>query len=251
MTEDLPPIDGNAWSTYTRSGRAHFERVQRSWVVFWRNANELVGLLHSVETNVVASLALMQDRQEGTEEERRARQAFWDELDQRLHNLLASAVSLVDHTRPLVDFYVYEPVFQQEFRSRNDAVAQSPRASFLRNLRNYLLHKGVAPLMQTMRLETTAADEWDHLRIQLSGDGLLRWPKWNAKQRGFIQSFDGGPPLRDVCVGYAEDMRDVYVWLFQQHAVLHPPGVVPQHLRTGRADHIVYGPEDAASETEA
>lgn len=94
--------------------------------------------------------------------------------------------------------------------------------------------------MQTMRLEATSTDHWDHLRIQLSANGLLTWSRWNQQQREFLQSFDGGPPLRDICVGYAEDMRDLYTWLFAQHSRLHAPGVPPRHLTEGRVDWVQY-----------
>lgn len=234
------PIDGRAWSEYNRAGRAHFDRVQRSWTVFSRNANELVGLLHAVETDAVASLRLMQDFGSGDEELDRFHREFWKTLDQRLHNLVSSAFSIVDHTRPLVTFYEDEPAFQDEFKAKNDVVARSPRASFLRRLRNYLLHYGVAPLMQTMSLGPTTSAEWDHLQIKLSARGLLAWSGWNQVQRQFLESFDGGPPLREVCVAYADDMRDLYTWLFQQHPALHVPAVPPPHLTEGRADWVRY-----------
>lgn len=182
----------------------------------------------------------MQDPRTGDDDVDKFHQEFWDALDQRLHNLVSSAASLVDHTRPLVDFYEYEPAFREEFKTRNETVAQSPRASFLRRLRNYLLHYGMAPLMETMRLETTTAEEWDHLRVQLSGDGLLGWDGWNRTQRAFISSFEGGPPLREICHAYADDMRELYAWLFEQFPRLHVPGEVPRHLREGRADWIQY-----------
>jgi hypothetical protein len=134
--DELPPIDGRAYSQYIRDGRAHFDRVQRSWRVFVRNAAELVGRLRSVETNVAASLRLMQDPRTGDDDVDKFHQEFWNVLDQRLHNLVSSAASLVDHTRPLVGFYQYEPAFREEFKTRNETVAQSPRASFLRRLRN-------------------------------------------------------------------------------------------------------------------
>lgn len=240
VSDAREPIDGQAWTDYTRTGRAHFDRVRRSWTVFWRNANELVGLLHAVETDPVSSLRLMQDPGSGDEDLDQFHREFWEALDQRLHNLVSSAVSLVDHTRPLVGFYEHEPAFQDAFTAKNDLVAKSPRASFLRRLRNYLLHYGMAPVMQTMSLGPTTVGEWDHLRIQLSAEALLSWSGWNAVQREYLGTFDGGPPLREECVAYAEDMRDLYTWLFQQFRTLHVPGVPPPHLTEGRADWVRY-----------
>jgi len=41
-----------------------------------------------------------------------------------------------------------------------------------------------------------AAKDWDDLTIRLSPDGLLRHLGWNGSNREYIQSFEGGPPLR-------------------------------------------------------
>ncbi len=60
----------------------------------------------------------------------------------------------------------------------------------------------MAPLMQTLSLAPT---ESDHLCIQLSAHGMLAWPKWNKPQEEFIRSFEGGPPLREICIGHTDD----------------------------------------------
>lgn len=230
-TADKPGAAGRAWLTYVGEGRAHFDRVGRSWNVLARNAGELIGLLHSVETDVHSSLRLMQDHPAPEdEEEYRFHTEFWQQLDQRLHNMLSSAVSLVDHTRPLIKFYSHEVNFSAEWATRSERVATSDRALFLRKLRNYLLHHGMAPLMRSMRLEPVEVSEWDHFEIKLSAEGLLRWPEWSATHRGFIRSFEGGPPLRQLTTAYSEDMSELYMWLFEQQSVLHVPGVLPSHL---------------------
>ena len=57
-------------------------------------------------------------------------------------------------------------------------------------------------------------------------------------QRQLLESFDGGPPLREVCVAYADDMRDLYTWLFQQHPALNVPAVPPPYITEGRANWV-------------
>ncbi len=42
--------------------------------------------------------------------------------------------------------------------------------------------------------------------IQLSARGLLAWSGSNEVQRQFLEGFDGGSPLREVCVPYVEDI---------------------------------------------
>lgn len=228
---DENAIDPTAWGDYVRNGLSHFERVVRSFNVFARNAGELVELLRAVETDVLSSLRLMGSTSSGDDEAEQFRQEFWGRLDQRLHNMVSAAASVVDHTRPLVEFYCQDGDFQTSWEERNVVVATSPRAQFLRRLRNYLLHSGMAPTTQTMRLGAgKSAEDWDDLTIQLSAEGLLRYDGWNAGHRAFIQSFDGGPPLRRIAFEYAEDMASLYRWLFQQFPALHVAGVPPPHL---------------------
>jgi len=218
-------VDMNALGAYNRGGRAHFDRVMRSYNVFGRNVTYLLEHLCSVETDFAASLqfeqATLTHGPSGTPFTRE----FWGVLDQTLHNLVSSAASLVDHTRPLVRYYEpHEGTFVSEWSERSMAVATSPRAEFLRRLRNYLLHFGMAPTMHSIQFGRGTGPDMDNLTIQLSASGLLEWSDWTAKSREFIASFDGGPPLRQTTLEYANDMGALYKWLQEQEQLLHPPG---------------------------
>lgn len=247
--QDLEPIDGRAWTDYIQRGRQHFDRVVRSRNVLVRNANELVGLLADAENDVFKTLALMEaapapDTAAEVRERLRAeaesfRDEFWPALDQRLHNLVASVTSLVDHTRPLVEFYSEEPDFQTEFRVLNAKVAEHPRSKFIRRLRNFLVHAGTAPLVSTMRLGGDASEP--HLQIKLSAEGLLRWSGFHGEARSFIVEHPDGLPLRRIVGEYVTDMVELYEWLLAQYPRLHQPGRPPHHLREGRAPEIRYG----------
>jgi hypothetical protein len=231
MENEPKAINPRAWGDYVEAGRGHFDRVVRSFNVFGRNAQELFDLLRAVETDVLSSLRLMESTGIDDVEAAPFRQEFWGRLDQRLHNMVSAAAGVVDHTRGLVAYYKHEPSFVAEWDERSQKVATSPRAQFLRRLRNYLLHYGMAPMMQSMQLgPPKPSEEWDDLTIQLSAEGLLRYSDWNAQHQEYIRSFEGGPPLRRITQEYADDMQALYSWLFAPYGVLHPPGVVPRHL---------------------
>ena len=95
---DERPIDMGLWGAWVRSGSERWTVVGRSWSVFQRNTTELMNLLNSPATDPVVAAQLMVDDGEATT-------PFWDELDQRLHNQLASAASLVDHRRRLLEYF--------------------------------------------------------------------------------------------------------------------------------------------------
>ena len=220
-------IDGHAWGEYVRQARERWDVVTRSWGVFQRNSSELMGLLATAETNARYSLMLMTDLELIPGEQA----IFWAQFDQRLHNLLASATSLVDHTRRLISYYEHEPEFTENFRRRNDEVAESDVALFLRRLRNYLLHFGVAPTMQTLHFGGPAGQQTDwKFEVQLSGTSLLRWKGWNSQNRSYIKSFDQGLHVRVLVEEYFTKMSDLYQWTTGQYSILHQPGVPPRHL---------------------
>lgn len=141
-------------------------------------------------------------------------------LDRHLHNMIASAVKLVDHTRVLLKNYP-ESAFAAEFARLNSAVADSQGTEFLRRLRNYLLHVGVAPISTTM---TWVPGQMD-LRIWLDSRALLEWPGWTAPARRFIETQEGdGVHIREVVENYAAAMEDLYRWVFDQFSGLHGSG---------------------------
>lgn len=220
----LPPIDGNRWGRWNREAASRWDVVGRSWKIFERNTTELIELLKGPETNLVLSLTLMGDDREAT-------QGFWQELDQRLHNQLAGAVSLVDHTRRLTAYYGEDaPALVAEFERRNDEVFAMDEAAFLRKLRNYLLHYGVPPIVQTQRLSMSEGGMTGHA-IKLGAPHLLKWDGWSAQAKTYLMKFPDrdGPVIGKVVTDYANAMSQLYFWLFAQRAeVMRTP---PERFR--------------------
>jgi hypothetical protein len=89
---------------------------------------------------------------------------FWEEFDQRLHNLLPSAVSVVDHTRRLRDYYEADfPAIVAEYlhgvASRTDITALAKVKA---------LDDGSRTVMQQVVAKVTQKDSLVHL-----DDGLI------------------------------------------------------------------------------
>lgn len=229
MTDDTRAVDGTAWGHWVRAGHERWEVVRRSWTVYFRNTHELIRLLQIPAKNLGVSLQLMGDDRDATA-------PFWEELDQRLHNLLASAVSLVDHTRRLLNYYEPDiPTFVAEYSRRNIAVTDMNETSFLRDLRNYLLHYGAPPLVQTMDLAPTTGTEGTGHSIKLSATRLLEWDKWRAQSRSYLSSFDDrdGPVLATDVVAYADAMSALVTWLFEQRQAVNSDENVLDRFRIG------------------
>jgi hypothetical protein len=223
---DERPIDGGRWGEWVRGGTELWEVVRRSYSVFARNTTELMNILNIPSTDAMVGLQLMGDDREATA-------PYWEQLDQRLHNQLASAVSLIDHQRRLLSYYVADfPAVVADYSSRNDGIIGMGEAAFLRDLRNYLLHYGAAPVLQTFELGQTEISRGRYL-LKLSAEQLLRWDGWKAAARGYLSSFGerDGPLLgRDVAT-YATAMGGLFAWLFEQRQVVMDGANVPNRLR--------------------
>jgi hypothetical protein len=203
--------------------------VRRSWSIFVRNTTALIDLLKSPSSDIGLALQLMDpDPRVGVQ--------FWEELDQRLHNQVASAGSLVDHTRPLMDYYRADtPAIVAEFESRNGLIMEMNETAFLRNLRNYLLHYGEPPVVHTLTMGASAGTGGLGHVVKLKAAHLLKWSGWSAQSRRYLSSFaDGdGPVLGQVVADYGNAMSELYTWLLdQRQAVNNHPNVLDR-FRTG------------------
>ena len=143
---------------------------------------------------------------------------YFSQLDQRLHNMLASAVSLVDHTRRLqaryegTDFYV-------EFTRRNDDVRTADGSVFLRNLRNYLLHYGVLGFVH--HISFPSGDSPLVSEVRLNCENLQHWDGWTAPAKVYMVTAGETVHLTSTVQTYVGSMNDLYNWVFDQFEGLH------------------------------
>lgn len=171
---------------------------------------ELVQLLRAGETQETLIVELLQNVREPV-----VRREFMAQLDQRLHNMLAGAVSLVDHTRRIISTYP-QTGFSREFEAKNGLVVEQSVSQFLRRFRNYLLHYGQAPITLKGSLAPDLTGE-----VLLDCADLLKWDGWTAKSRAFLDANRDGIRLGDACVEYEKLMRGLYEWIFFQFESLH------------------------------
>lgn len=211
-------VDMGQCGPWRSAGIERWNVVDRSWCVFARNTHEL---LHFLGTPYRDPSVLLTIVNRGPVES----SGFWEELDQRLHNHLSSATSLVDHTRRLLKYYEDEASdFVSEVRARNEVVRNLKQAAFLRDLRNYLLHYGTAPVVVSMSLAPPLRGEPIEHAIKLSASRLLGATGWSWKReaRTYLDEFGerDGPVILDDVATYAKAMQGVYDWLFEQRSAV-------------------------------
>lgn len=177
-----------------------------------RNLSELIALLHRAETDVETAVELVQNVHPPT-----VRNEFNAQLNQRLHNSVASALTLIDHLRRVVADYQGSQS-SAEFNRRNDAIKLDPRAEFIRRLRNYVTHySGVVPYANTVSF----GQESFQGAVLLDSKALLGWSGWSPKARTFLADAGDGVDLGELIRWYRGETLSLGAWLFAQFDGLH------------------------------
>jgi hypothetical protein len=139
-----------------------------------------------------------------------AMQAEFHEILRLIHNYVAAVGSLVDHTRRIAkklmdgdNLVAYQQRVDAEFKD-------DPLTTFLRDLRNYLLHVSHPPIRSTMRF---GQDSIDSVGIELSPQELLHWDGWRKPSVGFIERYEDGIPLAKLVADYERKVYHFYKWL--------------------------------------
>jgi hypothetical protein len=170
-------------------------------------------ILNAVATEPLLAMELMQNvRPPDVADEINAR------IDQRLHNYVASAASLIDHSRNLFKHYEGQHV-AAEYESRKDGLAAHPVNGFVRNLRNYALHRTLPWLGHNVSFSGAGQDIT--AVTSLGTDELLAWDGWGAPAKAFLRSAGEDVDLRATVEEHLRLVQDLYEWVFAQFEGLH------------------------------
>lgn len=227
MSEDPRPIDMNRCGEWNSAGIELWNVVDRSWSVYARNTMELIEFLKApMRDPAILSMVMTDGPAESS--------TLWDELAQRLQNQIASIASLVDHTRPLITYYEADAAdLVTQFKSRNETIQQMEQAAFLRDLRNYFLHRGHAPIISTLTFGTPNDSPSTSHAFKVNAKAVLSWKGWKAPARAYLSKFgerDGPVIIKDV-TDHAKAMQDLYYWLFEQRRWV--VALTPDRFRIG------------------
>jgi len=85
------------------------------------------------------------------------------EVLRRLHNFLAAAKSLVDHTRLFIDEHYARTPIQEAYAQKVESdLSQDPLVKFVQDLRNYMLHRDLPASSMSIsvsRIENSIAQD--------------------------------------------------------------------------------------------
>jgi hypothetical protein len=176
-------------------------------------------LLEQAAVDIDLAIELVQNVREP-----KKRREFQAAAAQRLHNYLASTMTLVDHSRRLMR-YRSGPI-ADEFNKRKSAVLSNLEVPFLQDLRNYTLHRTLPALSHHLSMNNvnTAAAEMTS-EVELSVDTLQRWDGWTASSRSFLKTSVDAVQLRPVVRRHGELVYELNAWLLNALAEANEPAL--------------------------
>ena len=170
-----------------------------------------------------------------------------DEITRLLHNFVAAALSLVDHTRVLYR-QLYEPRGElAEYPEKvTSDLADDPDIQFVIKLRQMAQHYRLPSVENHTELANIQNGVVGTTRIQLrlKSDDLRQFDGWNALAIAFLERAGSHVELRSVITAYFAKMAAFYDWFDQRQREAH--GIGPDLLRHLSNDGLAVAAEEVA-----
>lgn len=150
------------------------------------------------------------------------------ETYRQLLNFIASAQTLIDHTRKLVNELYSKTDFQKEYQDKvNKELKNHPTRVFVQELRNYVLHSQfpfVGTQFNHSRLSPIGCQEnlfETSVRLTLNKEELLESERWTAPSKLFLASQEELIFLDVLADEYYLLINDSQMWLNKRQKEMH------------------------------
>lgn len=212
--------------------------------VFRANFAELHALLERATTDPMLALELVQNAHDDA-----VRREFQARTSQRLHNYLASTMSLVDHSRRLLRD-VARPLLD-EVNERKALLTANLEVPFMMDLRVFTQHRLLPELFHRVQISGPNLSTIDS-EVGLGIYALLKWDKWSSASRQLLGKFKDSIPLLPVARRHADLVYDFNCWLHETLADDNAPALAEVNQLVIAANAVLIGGsiEDAEAYTE-
>jgi hypothetical protein len=202
------------------------DAVGISGYVFDTNCRELEDLLYQVE----------QPEDFWAFTDQRKSRAFFQEVTRRLHNAVASAMTLRDHTKRLTDKWCGDiPETAARVEARQRGTFEVPGAAFIQQLRVVMQHRRVPEQsVQVSGGEGRATEQ----KYVLSRDGLLNAYEWPSRALAFLRDAPEEIHVLPLVRWYREEVDSFYAWL-EDHLKQTHAGIIAEFVSREREYFIL------------
>ena len=136
-----------------------------------------------------------------------------------LHNYLASAHSLIEHSQVFKNKYYNDHDFKQEYQDKiTSHFDNSQLAHFIKELRHYIIHKGLP--ITSARIQFGRDKEFDS-SIMLHINEMREWSGWTSKSTEFMKALNDKIKIYDIVDSYWNLVGEFYDWFGQKQDEIH------------------------------
>ena len=180
--------------------------LERSLGVFMKNCDELLRFLSTTDDPLTGIRLWAVQNREGFDR-------FLDEVDRLLHNVVAAAMSLREHSYRVRDQWL-KPGRRDRLRAQHDervqqAFADSRTAQLVQGLRIIVQHRKLPRLMGYA--EHAQGGPFTS-QIHLDTDDLLGWDGWSPAMRASLENDEGPVVLGEIVTEYREAVVEFHSW---------------------------------------
>lgn len=187
-----------------------------------------LNILYMNATKLIEEAGKLQDPDIGLflmfESNRDAGEQAHREINRHIHNFVAAAKTLVDHTRVFLDGrYAGEEILVQIKQRISETFNNSPVCKFVHDLRNYMLHKGLPNSEMYLHGTNTGADGQMHIAtgVRIKSLSLLDFSGWTAPAKAYIYSSGEYIDISEFAQQYINEIQKFDEWLiatlYQNH----------------------------------
>lgn len=188
--------------------------------IFRTNARELIeALRHVSDPEHGLHLMALDNREAGTQAHR--------EVSRRIHNFVAAAKTLVDHTRVFMKkHYDQTSIWSAYNEEVTNRFSKNPVAKFVHDLRNYMLHCGLPNSSMFVRFSQNPEEPDQPSQILTTGVGLgteelKGWDGWTSPARAYLDSVGEEVPIELLVRTYTSQVEEFQTWIEAQLLEFH------------------------------
>jgi hypothetical protein len=234
-------------------GMAHVNRTyQRSFSfnIFRMNAQELIEITRHIHDPDEGLRLMSQDNRDAGQQVHR-------EVNRRVHNFAAAALTLVEHTRAFMREQYKDTAALDAYQEKVKAdFSNEPVARFAQDLRNYMVHKGLPNSQMFLHFDNRqqSPDSGPSLEtgISFSAESLLEWNGWSDPARGYIESCGEAVSIKGFAEAYTEKAMVFHSWLQRHLDQVHASDLIKlAELQKALAEIIVLPHQNPVAPTTA
>jgi len=164
-------------------------------------------------------------------------QAF-REINRLFHNFLASAKTLIEHTRIFMNkYYSKSSVLQAYEQKVKNECANDELCKFIQDLRNYMLHQGLPHTEMELSMKRDGPLE---SAINLDSVKLREWSNWSSKSKAYLSKAPNKISMSSLVDEYEEKIGGLHSWLDRELRIYHKSDIKELEVMN-KEYHAKYG----------